>query len=167
MSLAPRDQQLLAAIQNGLPLTSRPYATLGEQLSLSESEVLERLTRLKQQGLIKRLGVIVKHRELGYQANAMVVWDIPDNDVKDVGARISAFAFVNLCYRRPRHGTQWPYNLYCMIHGKSRETVLEQLQQLTDACGLSVYARQILFSRRCFKQRGALYRPQAQLCSNG
>jgi DNA-binding Lrp family transcriptional regulator len=157
MSLALQDQQLLAAIQYGLPITSRPYAALSEQLGISENEVLERLTNLKRQGLIKRLGVIVNHRQLGYRANAMVVWDIPDTEVKDIGARVSAFAFVNLCYRRPRHGTQWPYNLYCMIHGKSRETVLAQLQQLTDACELSVYARQILFSHRCFKQRGALY----------
>jgi DNA-binding Lrp family transcriptional regulator len=160
MSLALQDQQLLAAIQCGLPITARPYAALSERLGISEDEVLERLANLKRQGLIKRLGVIVNHRQLGYRANAMVVWDIPDDAVKDIGARIGAFAFVNLCYRRPRHGTQWPYNLYCMIHGKSRETVLAQLQQLTEACELSAYARQILFSRRCFKQRGALYQTQ-------
>lgn len=167
MLLTPRDQQLLTVIQGGLPITSRPFAALSEQLGISEQEVLERLAHLKRQGLIKRWGVIVKHRQLGYLANAMVVWDIPDHEVKAVGARISAFEFVNLCYRRPRHGTQWPYNLYCMIHGKNRETVLAQLQQLTDACALSGYGRQILFSRRCFKQSGALYQPQAQLCSDG
>jgi DNA-binding Lrp family transcriptional regulator len=167
MPIDSNDQQLLAAIQCGLPLTSRPYATLGEPLGLSESDVLERLARLKRQGLIKRLGVIVKHRQLGYRANAMVVWDIPDAEVQDFGRRISRFAFINLCYRRPRCGTQWPYNLYCMIHGKSRETVLAQLQQLTDACALSGYARQILFSRRCFKQRGAVYPSQTENGANG
>lgn len=167
MPLTFRDQQLLTAIQSGLPITSRPFAVLSEQLGISEDEILERLAHLKRQGLIKRWGVIVKHRQLGYQANAMVVWDIPDAEVKDIGARISAFDFVNLCYRRPRHGTQWPYNLYCMIHGKSRETVLEQLQQLTETCALSGYARQILFSRRCFKQRGALYQPQTLQCADG
>ncbi|MGR8934242.1 MAG: siroheme decarboxylase subunit beta [Gammaproteobacteria bacterium] len=167
MLLTRLDQQLLTAIQHGLPIISRPYAALGEQLGISEQDVLERLTHLKRRGLIKRWGVIVKHRQLGYQANAMVVWDIPDNEVKAIGARISSFDFVNLCYRRPRHGTQWPYNLYCMIHGKSRETVLTQLQQLTETCDLFHYDRQILFSRRCFKQRGALYQSPPHCCSDG
>lgn len=167
MCLTLLDQQLLIAIQGGLPLTPRPFAALSEQLGITEQEVIDRLTQLKRQGLIKRLGVIVKHRQLGYQANAMVVWDVPDSEVKNIGKRISNFPFVNLCYRRPRHGTQWPYNLYCMIHGKNRETVLAQLQQLTDSCGLAAYARQVLFSRRCFKQRGALYQPQSLQHSDG
>jgi DNA-binding Lrp family transcriptional regulator len=157
MSLDASDRRLLSAVQHGLPITPRPYAALGERLGMSENEVLERLAQLKSQGLIKRLGIIVKHRELGYLANAMVVWDIPDALVQDIGRRVGASEGVNLCYRRPRRGTKWPYNLYCMIHGKSREAVLAQLQQLTENCGLADFPRQILFSTRCFKQRGALY----------
>ncbi|MGZ8161349.1 MAG: siroheme decarboxylase subunit beta [Methylobacter sp.] len=152
-----KDQQLLEAFQQGLAISPRPYAELGHRIGLCENEVIERLARLKQAGLIKRLGVIVKHRKLGYCANAMVVWDIPDEQVQWFGRRISSFEFVTLCYRRPRHGTTWPYNLYCMIHGKNRETVLEQLSVLEQACKLSGFNREILFSRRCFKQRGAIY----------
>lgn len=158
-----KDQQLLEAFQQGLTLSSRPYAELGNRLGLSEHEVIEGLARLKQAGLIKRLGVIVKHRKLGYCANAMVVWDIPDEQVQEFGSRISSFEFVNLCYRRPRHGAGWPYNLYCMIHGKTRETVLAQLSVLEQACNLSAFNREILFSRRCFKQRGAIYQNAASL----
>ncbi|NOQ35280.1 MAG: AsnC family protein, partial [Methylococcaceae bacterium] len=106
---------------------------------------------------IKRLGVIVKHRKLGYRANAMVVWNIPDEKVDDVGAIISQIDFVNLCYQRPRR-KQWAYNLYCMIHGKSRDIVLEQLEQLIKSCQLSAFDYEVLFSRRCFKQRGARYK---------
>jgi DNA-binding Lrp family transcriptional regulator len=152
-----KDRQLLETFQQGLTISSRPYAELGVRLGLSENEVIERLARLQQAGLIKRLGVIVKHRKLGYCANAMVVWDIPDEQVREFGRRISSFEFVTLCYRRPRHGASWPYNLYCMIHGKTRETVLEQLSMLEQACKLSAFNREILFSRRCFKQRGAIY----------
>ena len=154
--LDARDRQLLERVQLGLPICPRPYAEIGCACDMPEAEVLERLTRLKQKGLIKRMGVIVKHQELGYRANAMIVWNVPDNLVKQLGGHISQFDFVTLCYQRPRQA-EWPYNLYCMIHGKDRITVLSQLDQLNTACGLAGFDREILFSRRCFKQRGAIY----------
>lgn len=153
----PIDLQLIVAVQEGLPIVSRPYLRIAEQLEISEKAVIDRLNQLKQQGLIKRLGVIVKHRRLGYQANAMVVFDMPDHLVKLKGQKISQFNFINLCYLRPRKGEHWPYNLFCMIHGKSRAVVLQQLTQLIKGCSLEDYAYDILFSQRCFKQRGAIY----------
>ncbi len=152
------DYQLLEAIQKGLPICLRPYQQIGESLNLSEQQVIERLLGLRQQGLIKRLGVIVNHRQLGYRANAMIVLDIADDLVDQVGEYVSQFGFVNLCYQRPRQGETWPYNLYFMIHGKNRERVLEQLQQLLETCSLQHIAKEILFSKQCFKQRGALYK---------
>lgn len=161
-----RDIQLLEAIQDGLPITSRPYAVIGQKICMSESEVIHRLTILKREGLIKRYGVIVKHRQLGYTANAMVVWDIPDNQVQSLGHRLGAFEFISLCYRRPRQGKEWPFNLFCMIHGKSRAKVLAQLEILTLSCDLSGYHKEILFSKQCFKQRGAIY-PGNQTAAHG
>jgi DNA-binding Lrp family transcriptional regulator len=154
--LDARDRQLLERMQIGLPVCPRPYAEIGHFLAMSEAEVLERLTHLKQQGFIKRMGVIVKHHQLGYRANAMIVWNVPDTLIKQLGARISQFTFVTLCYQRPPH-SQWPYNLYCMIHGKNKATVLAQLSQLNTDCNLGEFNQEVLFSRRCFKQRGALY----------
>jgi len=151
------DRQLIAVLQQGLPLVSRPYAAIGAEFSLSEAEVLVRVARLKQKGIIKRLGVIVNHRRLGYKSNAMVVFDVPDSLVKQIGEHVSQFSFVNLCYQRPRQGEQWPYNLYCMIHGKNREKVLQQLAHLSESCGLAKSKAEVLFSKQCFKQRGALY----------
>ena len=151
------DYQLIKVMQNGLPLVSRPYASIAQTLDISEGEVISRLSKLKQQGLIKRLGVIVNHRSLGYRANAMVVFDIPDAKVKQIGEQISQFNFVNLCYLRPRHPDVWSYNLYCMIHGKTRDKVLQQLEQLIEACALKQFDYEALFSRQCFKQRGASY----------
>lgn len=153
------DYRLIETIQRGLPLCSRPYAEIAAKLGVDEQEVIARLSALRQQGLIKRLGVIVNHRRLGYRANAMVVIDVPDQLVDQIGGHIGRFSFVNLCYKRPRQGENWPYNLYCMIHGKSRGRVLQQLQSLIEACGLNQFAMEVLFSKRCFKQRGALYKP--------
>lgn len=164
--LDERDRLLLAEVQLGLPICSRPYHEIGVNIDMSEAEVIERLRRLKQSGLIKRIGVIVKHRQLGYRANAMIVWNIPDDLIKQLGRHISQFPFVTLCYQRPILA-EWPYNLYCMIHGKDRATVLSQLDQLTEACGLGNFDREILFSRRCFKQRGALYQYTASELQTG
>ena len=164
------DRQLVEVLQGGLATVSRPYALIGQQLNISEDEVIVRLSRLKQLGLVKRLGVIVNHRKLGYRSNAMVVFDVPDNLVEQIAGHVSQFSFVNLCYLRPRRGEQWPYNLYCMIHGKNREKVLQQLEHLTVSCGLSLVNHEVLFSRKCFKQRGAIYKASSEpgeVLSNG
>ena len=151
------DYQLIASVQQGLPITPRPYAAIAEQLGMGEQELIERLKRLKDQGLFKRWGVVVKHRQLGYSANAMIVLDVPDQRVVEIGSIISRQSIISLCYQRPRQGKIWPYNLYCMIHGKCRDTVLRQWLELVEICGFSGFACEIFFSRRCFKQRGAQY----------
>ncbi len=151
------DRRLLAAIQHGLPLTSRPYAGIAAQLGISETEVVARLAWLKEAGVIRRFGVVVRHHELGYSANAMVVWDVSDEQVTTLGRCLAGFDFITLCYRRPRRLPQWRYNLYCMIHGKSREEVLSHLEWMINHCGLQSLPHEVLFSRRRFKQRGAVY----------
>lgn len=157
--LQEADQLLIAAIQQGLPLVSRPYAAIAEQIGWSEQQVMQRIGELQRGNIIKRLGVVVRHRELGYRANAMVVWDVPDHEVAELGRCLSGFEFVTLCYRRPRHLPQWPYNLFCMIHGQDRDEVMEKFHLIIKSCGLEETPKAVLFSRRRFKQRGAIYRP--------
>ena len=157
MTLDDADDRLLAAIEDGIPLSSRPFADVGRALALSEADVISRLQRLIDTDVIKRFGVIVRHRELGYTANAMVVWDIPDAVVDDAAERITGFSFITLCYCRPRRPPLWPYNLFCMIHGKDRSTVLAQIERLRIEARLAGFAYAILFSRQQFKQRGARY----------
>ncbi len=159
IKLSELDRTVLAALQPGLPLVSRPYHALAQSLGLSEQTVLERLQQGLRQGFIKRLGIIVRHRELGYRANAMVVWDIPDGEVSAVGRMLAAESGVNLCYRRPRRLPAWPYNLFCMMHGRQREQVLERIEQLRVERNLAAYPCNVLFSTRCFRQRGAYYLP--------
>ncbi len=158
-NLSEADRKVVAGIQSGLPLVSRPYAEIGKAIGMPESEVIERVAGLLKRGLIKRMGVIVRHHELGYRANAMVVWNIPDEKVSELGQCMGCFEFVTLCYRRPRRLPDWPYNLFTMIHGRNREEVLDKLAFLVRRCHLQDITHDILFSRRRFKQRGAVYQP--------
>lgn len=152
-----QDRHLLSAVQDGIPLTSRPFAQTASRLGITEAELLGELRWLQTNGVIKRCGLIVRHHELGYRANAMVVWNVPNHAVDEVGARIAALPFVTLCYRRPRRPPEWPYNLFCMIHGRDRETVAEQVAAIRSLPGLSDVPHTLLFSRRRFKQRGATF----------
>lgn len=156
--LDDRDLDLIEAIQGGLPLVPRPYAVIGKRVGMAESEVIARIGSLLKHGLIKRLGVVVRHHELGYRANGMVVWDLPDDAVDNIAARFKSFSFITLCYRRPRRLPDWPYNLFCMIHGRSREAVEQQLEQLIKELHLEAIPHEVLFSRRRFKQCGARFR---------
>lgn len=155
--LSSIDRKLADILCDGLPLVEQPYAALAETLGINEAEVLARLRALAEAGVIRRFGVIVRHHELGYTANAMVVFDVPDAEVSAAGRRLAQQEGVNLCYRRPRRLPDWPYNLFCMVHGKDRDAVTARTQKIAEAAGLAHLPRQILFSTRRFKQRGARY----------
>lgn len=151
------NRALLQAIEGGLPLAAQPYALVGELIGIGETEVIARLQHLQEQGIIKRMGVVVRHRALGYRANGMVVWDIPDDKVAEAGSRLGQVSFITLCYRRPRRLPDWPYNLFTMIHGHDRDQVLARVEYLLKHCDMQDYDHQVLFSQRCFKQCGAHY----------
>ncbi|MBZ0131160.1 MAG: Lrp/AsnC family transcriptional regulator [Rhodocyclaceae bacterium] len=156
------EQRLMGALQHGLELVPQPFARLGEQAGMDEAEVIAILKRWRAEGLIKRFGVVVRHHELGFTANAMVVWDLPDDEVERVGGLLAAEPEVTLCYQRRRHAPEWPYNLFCMIHGRARGEVEAAAASLRQRHGLSQVPHALLFSRRRFKQRGAHYMPQAE-----
>ncbi|MFT4908572.1 MAG: DNA-binding Lrp family transcriptional regulator [Oleispira sp.] len=149
--------RLRKAIQNGLPLTDQPYLTLAQELGLTENQVMQAIIDWQDSGMIKRFGLVVKHHSLGYTANAMVVWDIPAGRVDEVGELLSLCDAVTLCYQRPRKLPEWNYNLFSMIHGQNRETVLQQLADIIEENGLSDFKYDILFSYKLFKQCGGQY----------
>jgi siroheme decarboxylase len=159
MDVTPTERALLAALADGLPLEPRPFAALGSRLGLTEAQALDALRALQDRGVIRRFGVVVRHHELGYRANAMVVWDVPDARVDAAGRALAAAPGVTLCYRRPRRPPDWPYNLFCMIHGRDRGAVLRALEEAAALAGLREVPREVLFSARRFKQRGALFGP--------
>jgi DNA-binding Lrp family transcriptional regulator len=161
MVVSDTERRLIAALQPGLPLTDRPYAAVAEAAGMSEDEVIEGIAALIERGVIKRFGIVVRHRELGYRANAMVVWDVPNDQVADIGRRMAESPAVTLCYRRPRRRPDWQYNLFCMIHGRDRGAVARQVEALARELDIAKVPREVLFSGRRFKQRGADYQPTA------
>jgi DNA-binding Lrp family transcriptional regulator len=151
------DHRLLARLADGLPLASRPYAEIGRELDLSEDAVIGRIRRLAEGGVIRRFGLIVRHHELGYQANAMSVWDVPDDQVDALGTDLAAYPFVTLCYRRRRQLPRWPYNLFAMVHGKERSQVQSQVEQLNEQLALGHLPHHVLFSTKRYKQSAARF----------
>ena len=154
--LVAGDRAILQGLSEGLDLVPRPYAALAESVGRDEDAVLRRIGVLLEAGLIGRLGVIVRHRALGWTANAMVVWEAPDAVIAEAGPRLAVQPGVTLCYQRRPAGLDWPYTLYCMIHARSRGEALATLEAAEATAGLGGLPREILFSQRCFKQRGAL-----------
>ncbi|HKU85262.1 MAG TPA: Lrp/AsnC family transcriptional regulator [Casimicrobiaceae bacterium] len=158
-ALDATQRRIVAALQEGLALTSRPYAQLAERAGLpreeGEARVLSQLRTWCAAGVVKRIGVIVRHRPLGFVANAMAVWDVPDADTDAAGRALAREAGVTLCYRRARALPAWPYSLYCMIHGRERADVDARLDTIVAHARLARYPHARLFSRTEFKQRGA------------
>lgn len=148
------DKRIIAALQSGLPLVPEPFVQLAKTVGLTETSLVERLAAWLDDGCIKRIGVVVRHHELGYKANAMVVFDVPDNEVSGIGQRLAHEPGVTLCYRRERYLPHWRSNLFCMVHGRSRAEVEPVIRRL---CGIAGYPCQTLFSLRRFKQCGARY----------
>jgi siroheme decarboxylase len=157
LQISTEDRVLIRAVEHGLPIVSRPYAAIAQQLGTTETNIINRLQQLIDNGAIKRYGVVVRHRELGYRANGMVVWDVPDDQVSNLGQCIGRFPCVTLSYRRPRRLPDWPYNLFTMVHGRDREEVTQKVREIVETCGLQDFDHTILFSTRRFKQRGAQY----------
>lgn len=158
LQLSPEQQlDLFAAIEQGLPLVAQPYLAIAEQVGASEEQIISTINHWQEQGVIRRFGLVIRHRKLGYVANAMVVWNVADECVDDVAEILAKQKVVTLCYRRPRVLPDWPYNLFCMIHGKDRTQVIEQLDEMCQQGELADIDKKILFSNKAYKQRGGKY----------
>ena len=161
VTLSDADRRLVVALEGGLPFVAAPYAAIADAAGVSEAYVQVRLADWLNRGVIKRLGVIVRHRELGYVANAMCVWDVPDAPdagmADALGETLARESGVTLCYRRERSLPDWRYNFFCMLHGRDRATVEKRLAELAAAHDLTRFPSAVLFSRRAFKQCGARY----------
>ncbi len=153
-TLEPIDRALIHATQEGLPLVPRPYAQIALDLGASEAEVRNRLSAMLASGLIRRIGAVPNHYRLGFVANGMSVWDIADECVDEIGKRIGAIEGVSHCYRRPRRLPLWPYNLFAMVHGQSREQVQAQVEHLAQIMGPACRAHDVLYSSAILKKTG-------------
>lgn len=154
MTLSEFDRRLIDATQAGLPLVSEPYAAIAAQLGATSTQVRERLASMLDEGLIRRIGAVPNHYRLGFTANGMSVWDVEDSQVDALGAQIGALSGVSHCYRRPRAPGIWRYNLFAMLHGRSREEVETQARQIRTLLGAACHAHDILYSSAILKKTG-------------
>jgi len=148
------DRRLVQACQAGLALTPRPYHAIAEQLGLAPEEVMARLAAMQESGAIRRIGVVPNHYALGYRANGMTVWDVADDRVDALGEAVGRLPFVSHCYRRPRRLPLWPYNLFAMVHARSREQAQADADAIAAVLGDACRQCDILYSSRLLKKTG-------------
>ena len=152
--LAQLDRRIVLATQAGLPLDVRPYHWLASELGVEADVLMERFRVMLDEGRIRRIGVVPNHYRLGYSANGMSVWDVPDEDIQAIGKQVGELDIVSHCYHRPRHLPEWPYNLFAMVHGHSQEEVLGKVEQIAQLLGDKVRRHDVLFSTRILKKTG-------------
>ena len=148
------DRALIVATQGGLPLVARPYHVVGEQVGIAGEEVIARLRALLETGVIRRIGAVPNHYAIGWTANGMTVWDVANERVDELGVRVGSLDFVTHCYRRPRALPAWPYNLFAMVHGSSRDEVRDKAARIAALLGEASRGGDILFSTRILKKAG-------------
>jgi DNA-binding Lrp family transcriptional regulator len=148
------DRAIIAATQGGLPLCPAPYAAVAEAAGLTEAEVIHRLGRMLDAGVVRRIALAPNHYALGMTANGMSVWDVEDARATGLGERVGALPFVSHCYLRPRALPDWPYNLFAMLHGSSRDEVEAKALEVAALLGSACRSRDILYSTRILKKTG-------------
>ncbi|OAT85522.1 AsnC family transcriptional regulator [Desulfotomaculum copahuensis] len=153
--LSELDKRIIRELQEGLPLVSRPYQALADRLNLGEDELLARIKDFIDRGVIRRFGAAVRHQDLGFVANAMVVWPVPEERLEEVGTLLAGFDKVSHCYARPAHPPGWPYNLFTMIHGQTEQECRRIAARLAAACGVENY--RLLFSSAELKKSSMKY----------
>lgn len=161
MKLEARDRELIRATEGGLPVSPTPYRDLAASLAWEPEEILSRLRRMQEAGVIRRVALVPNHYQLGFTANGMTVWDVPDSEITRLGQIVGSLEYVTHCYQRPRHLPTWPYNLFAMVHAKSRDEVFVKAKEIHHLLGPHCRHHEILFSRRILKKTGFRTQPRA------
>lgn len=154
MNIDATDRRLIEATQAGLPLVAEPYKAIADELGLDQSEVMARLSAMQDSGVIRRIAVAPNHYALGMTANGMTVWDVSEADAIRLGEQIGALDFVSHCYLRPRALPDWPYNLFAMVHGSSRDEVAAKRSEIRALLGEALRRDDILYSTKILKKTG-------------
>jgi DNA-binding Lrp family transcriptional regulator len=151
------DKRIIAVMQGEFPLVAEPYKDLARRIGITERQLLDKLVEYRQSGRLRKMGGVLRHREIGYAANALCTWKVPEERLKEVGRFMSAYKAVTHCYARIPQ-PQMPYNFYAMLHAHSREECQALAAELSQGAGLSDY--QLLFSTREWKKTSMNYFPE-------
>ncbi len=148
------DRKIITATQSGLPLVKEPYNVIAKELNIEPELLKQRMQIMLEKKQIRRIGAVPNHYKLGYTANAMSVWNVPDEMIKELGQQLGALSFVSHCYERPRFLPEWPYNLFAMLHGKNKEEVAEKVQEVITLLGEHCSGYELLYSKQILKKTG-------------
>ncbi|NPA49312.1 MAG: Lrp/AsnC family transcriptional regulator [Thermodesulfobacteria bacterium] len=152
--LTPLEKKLVSALSEGLPLVPRPYAALAERLGVTEEEVIEAIKKLRERGIIRRLGGTIRHDRAGIKGNVMVAWRVPESRLEEIGEKCASFPFITHCYVR-RTYPDWPYNFYTMVHAEDEEVCRKLVEELARELDLSDYV--LLFTEKEIVRRMRRY----------
>ena len=148
------EQMVITELQQDVPLVSRPFDAMATHVDMGVDEFLKRCHSLKDRGVMRRFGASVKHRNAGFAANAMVCWIVPQAVVDTVGQKMAAFSEVSHCYER-KTNPLWPYNMFTMIHGKTRKECWDTVERISAETGIKEY--EALFTIKEFKKERVKY----------
>jgi DNA-binding Lrp family transcriptional regulator len=154
IELSEEDIATVRATQGPMPVVSEPYAPAAERLGVPVATVLERLESLRERGGLRRVAAILYHRRAGFSANGMGVWAVPEDEILQTGKRMASFRGISHCYQRPTYA-DWPYSVFTMAHGRSKEECDAILDSIADATGIT--DRATLYSSTEFKKVRMLY----------
>jgi len=149
-----RDREVIRATQGDLPVESEPYTAAAAQLGMTVDELLEHLAAMKERGILRRVAAILYHRRAGFSANGMGVWKVPEDRIAELGPRMASFRGISHCYQRPTY-EDWPYSVFTMAHGRSKEECDAILDAIADEFEIS--ERATLYSSTEFKKIRLLY----------
>lgn len=152
--LTDLEKKIIALLQTDIPIAKRPFQIMADQIGISEEQFLAVLNDLNDRGMIRRFGATLKHQKSGFKANAMVAWNVPEDQVEKTGGIMATFQEITHCYRRnPAPG--WKYNLYTMVHATSEEECHATVKRISEAVGQTDY--ELLFSRKELKKTSMKY----------
>lgn len=152
--LSSLDISIICKVQEDIPIVQEPYKEIAEELGISQEELLNKIIEFSNKGIIRRFGAILNHRNAGFNANAMVVWKVPEENIKEITDIMTGFKEVSHCYRRPVYDN-WPYNIFTMIHGQTKNVCEKIVQEISQLSNINDY--NILYSTYEFKKISMKY----------
>lgn len=154
VEISELDKAIIRELQEDLPLEKRPYQKIADKLGISEEKLLNRLNDLKEEGKLRRIGVILYHRKSGYEFNGMVAWIVPPQRREELGELMATYEEISHVYERPTY-PDWPYSLFSMVHGQSEADVKKVAKDIAKKTGIDDY--KILYSTEELKKVSMKY----------
>ena len=154
VEISERDKEVIRVLQDDFPICEQPFKFLANQINMSEEEFIERVQRLADQKMIRKMGAVLQHRKAGFTANALCAWCVPVEQLDAVADKMSKHPAVSHCYDR-NTAPNWNYNLYTMIHAKSRDECQQIINALAAECRLDQF--QVLYTTREWKKTSMRY----------